>query len=405
LIKPSKPEVKKRYTRTIGLAEPISVRNADAVSARISSDIVRSVRYWPLGTALQIDTISTHDSRLCVLFTQLGEHFPQWSEDIIDIVSEIAKIGTYTIKERDQIWKANQPRQMLELQPYSDTVNFRPEDISREMNVTQFDYDTMTAEESGEINEYQFRTRTVIPETRLVDTTELIRKVSHSPGTTIRTVLRPVSEERANEVRTNLLKDDYVLQTHVDANASVVDIRCFVCSTNEVSVGIKRMTTAMASDVILSEIPRSQIESIWKNSLDAVVGFSRICLTAASFIRLPALEYFTTPTESRLHPHHTCQDDSREQEITKLKDELQGELTKQMGLWLDDLGEKLTDVVMTEARDIAHSAAYDLLYSLQAGEVEDFSTKVRPSYSDKQSDKVEVDASKTAKTALHFDLK
>ena len=181
-----------------------------------------------------------------------------------------------------------------------------------------------------------------------MDTAEIAQKLSATPGALIRTVLRPVSDERATEVRTEAYATDQRLQGTLDANSSVVDIRCFISHTDKVSVGLKRVVTAMATDSVLSKLSPNEMEQVWKDPLGSVTGFSRLCITAAAFIRLPALEYaLVKEAKSTL-----TQIETAAKARQKLKDDIEQDIMRRIEDMIDHNNQHVLEIFRDNMRGI-----------------------------------------------------
>jgi hypothetical protein len=262
---------------------------------KISADIVSSVRYWPLGTGLQIDILCVDDEQvgpeLRIYLTQLGDHFPEWASDILDIVRNISDLQFCTKKNYTADLAAVSPSEVFELLPSSEVVTFSPDDFLTKQTVLNCELESFTPDEAASYNANFFRTHSVYPEPRAVDLNELANKVSREPGTHIKTIVAPVSDEIANSTRIRILSHDHSMQNSMDMNTPVVQIRTFLSSTSHIGPGLKRILTGFCSDVALTKLTHDEVEKIIKQPLASVKGFNRICVTAAAFFRLPALDY------------------------------------------------------------------------------------------------------------------
>lgn len=289
---------RKRYPRTYGLYSPKSVRDSSTLSIDIASQIVRSVNFWPKGTALQIDIFSNKTDRFGILLAQLGDYFPDWSNEIFDILGPFTEVSPWTNKERNQVLKDSKPKEMYELVPYGTNVHFDAQDIMRfDENSEDANIYRGTNLHEKYIDE-QLKMSIAVPYPRPISGLSLIRILTSNPQSTIRVILSPVSQKVADDVRSDTFHRLINCQDWVDLSTSVVNARCFIGSHNSVPVGLKRIATAMAADTELSKLNTDEITKVWNYPLDSIEGYAKIGISASALIRIPFYEY--TQDERRL---------------------------------------------------------------------------------------------------------
>ncbi|MDR2508863.1 MAG: hypothetical protein LBC50_01895 [Candidatus Ancillula sp.] len=301
-----------------------------------------------MNTALQIDMLCKREGEFVVMLTQLGDDFPEWIEDITDICSNIAQVSKFTKKFYTETIAEMKPNETYELLPASEVTNFTPDDFDINWDASHIDFETLPASEVDDLNANYMRTRRVNPEARVVDTGELAHKLSSKPGSMIRTVLRPVSHERSLAVRSDAYAHDQRLQNSLDANSSVVDIRCFVSSTDKVSIGLKRIINAMATDSILSKLSNNEQVIVWKDPMSSVIGFSRLCITASALIRLPALEYALVKEAKSTMSHIESSTKMRQ----KLKDDIEHDIMHRIEDMISRNNDQMIDIFRENMREL-----------------------------------------------------
>jgi hypothetical protein len=285
-----------------------------------------------------------------VLLTQLGDYFPDWCDDISDIILPFASFTGFTNKDREKLFQQVYPNEMYELSPASDLARFTANDFTIDRDLSRFDFELLPATTTGDVHASAFRTRNVIPEVRILDTSVLMRKIAMAPGSILRTVLSPVSDDVANEVRTNVLRENHRLQQILDANCSVVDTRCFLGNVSQVPVGLKRVVTSMSTDSVLNLLTPEEVHNVWKNPLESVRGFSRLCTTAASFIRLPVLDEDNddpaTAAFEQMRAIIEIQDEFKEE----VKREVKDHVMKSVHSFFDAHDRKVAEIIAEQLR-------------------------------------------------------
>ncbi|GMO33351.1 MAG: hypothetical protein Ta2B_13930 [Termitinemataceae bacterium] len=327
------------------LSELAPVPNSHIISAKIASELVKSVSFWPENTGLQIDLLASVDKEFYILLTQLGDDFPDWTDDVVDIIQDIGELETLTKRDVTQLFKDNEPSYMYELVPYSEIPHFRADDFNFAAEQASEDSVFYNQDDLDDIEERYIRNRMTIPETRYLEIGKLIHKMMHEPGTSIRTTLRPVEASRADEVREEVFTSDHRLIGTLDANASVVDTRCFVGSKySDVTVGTKRLFNSMATDSALTKIQSGDVANIWRNSLEVVNNYSRISLTAAAMVRIPVVE--GAPVKQAGKALKSIQKNMMLHDI--LKHEIEETVLQKVDEKLEALAEHLDDAIHKE---------------------------------------------------------
>ncbi|MDR1448019.1 MAG: hypothetical protein LBI63_03535 [Candidatus Ancillula sp.] len=339
------------------------VSDANILSAKISNDIVQCVNYWPLGTALQIDIVSTPSRNFEVVFTQIGDEFPEWLDDLGDILSIFCTYQPLSILNYNKLFKNAFPKDMYELVPVSDVVRFTPQDFKIDRNVNRFEYDMLSPNVADEIQASYHRTRSVVPELRIIDVAELIHKLAKQQGTTMRTIISPVDVNVAEEVRSNTMRDDIQNSHSDDLNKTVVNARCFVGSAIEVSGGLKRVITGLSTNSIVTKLANSEVRSIWKNPMSCIDGYAKISLAAASLIRLPALDEMNEKSANAGFDNLKALFELNQEFKKELKEELQKKVEKKVERMFSEREEQIRDVIKKEVKQLQSESLFTAVQS------------------------------------------
>jgi hypothetical protein len=265
----------------------------------ISSQLVRSVRYWPLDTGLQIDLFCDQNQQICASFTQLGGYFPEWIREVSSITAPIADLAPWTKKEITALFQQLKPKEMFELVPYGEQVHFDVDDIVNYRNHSNVELEMLSKTDHDSLVGQYLRTTQALPVPRYIHTADLMQVIYENIGSTMRVILSPMPDEEAEKVRLEAFKHNPNLQNQIDLNCSVVNVRCFIGSRYQVPVGLKRLATSLATDTELAKLDKQEINSIWKDPLSSSHGYARLCTTAAAFIRLPVVDTLDVPSQKK----------------------------------------------------------------------------------------------------------
>ncbi|MDR2082297.1 MAG: hypothetical protein LBP35_01470 [Candidatus Ancillula trichonymphae] len=361
-----KKQSKRRIPKHIEVVGYRFVSDANIFSAKISNDIVQCVNYWPLGSALQIEIISTPTKSFEVVFSQGGAEFPGWMDDLGDILSTFCTYQPLSISNYKNLFRSAAPRDVYELVPVSDVVHFMPQDFKINRDVNRFEYDMLSPNVADEIQASYNRTRRVMPELRIIDIAELIHKLTKSPGTIMRTLISPVDAQVAQETRNIAMRDDIHGSHGGDLNRTVVNARCFIGSVDAVSGGLKRVVTNLSTNSTMTKLADQEVKGIWKSPTDHLDGYAKISLTAASLIRLPALDESNEKSTDASLDNIKALFDLNEEFRRELKEEVQKKVQKM----LSEYEGQIQDIIKREVKQLQSESLFVAVQSMfESGEL------------------------------------